>query len=96
MLLLNKEKLLKLQNWFHSGSLDCNTHELRFRLTRDVVDGMGISGSEGVFRRCCEETMRILRARHSALLTILEVFIHDPLYRWALDPLAVQFLLFLL
>ena len=44
-----------------------------FRLTRDVVDGMGIAGVEGVFRRCCEETLRVLRTRHHELLTILEV-----------------------
>ncbi|KAH3745609.1 serine/threonine-protein kinase ATM [Pelomyxa schiedti] len=68
-----------------------NTPELvPFRLTRDIVDGMGVSGTEGVFRRCCEETMRVLHLRHQALLTILEVFIHDPLYRWALDPLAAH------
>jgi ataxia telangiectasia mutated family protein len=26
-----------------------------FRLTRDVVDGFGVTGTEGVFRRSCEE-----------------------------------------
>jgi ataxia telangiectasia mutated family protein len=26
-----------------------------FRLTRDVIDGMGISGCEGSFRKSCEE-----------------------------------------
>lgn len=35
-------------------------------------------------RRCCEETLRLLRAHKRSLLTIVEVFIHDPLYRWAL------------
>lgn len=48
---------------------------------------MGITGCDGVFIRCCEETMKVLRANHAALLTIVEVFIHDPLYRWALSPL---------
>ena len=55
-----------------------------FRLTRDIVDAMGITGVEGVFRRCCEETMNVLRENHASLITIVEVFIHDPLYRWAL------------
>lgn len=55
----------------------------------DIIDGMGITGSEGVFRRCCEETMKVLRANHTALLTILEVFIHDPLYRWAVRCFSV-------
>ena len=48
---------------------------------------MGITGVEGVFRRCSEETLKVLRARHDELLTILEVLLYDPLYRWALDPL---------
>ena len=48
---------------------------------------MGITGVEGIFRRCCEETMKVLRANHASLITIVEVFIHDPLYRWALSPL---------
>jgi len=40
-----------------------------------------------VFGRCCEHTMRVLRENQAALITIVEVFIHDPLYRWALSPL---------
>ncbi len=32
-----------------------------FRLTRDIVDGMGISGCDGTFRRSCEEVVRVLR-----------------------------------
>jgi serine-protein kinase ATM len=54
----------------------------------DMVDAMGITGFEGVFRRCCEETIRVLRAEQEAILTILEVFLHDPLYRWTLSSLA--------
>ena len=48
---------------------------------------MGIIGRDGVFKRCCETTMNVLRTNHASLLTILEVFIHDPLYKWALSPL---------
>eukprot|EP01126_Amoeba_proteus_P030658 TRINITY_DN30256_c0_g1_i1.p1 TRINITY_DN30256_c0_g1~~TRINITY_DN30256_c0_g1_i1.p1 ORF type:complete len:362 (+),score=73.07 TRINITY_DN30256_c0_g1_i1:57-1088(+) len=57
-----------------------------FRLTRDLVDAMGMTGVEGVFKRCCEETMEVLRAQMSQLVTVVEVFIHDPLYRWTLSP----------
>lgn len=32
-----------------------------FRLTQNLVDGFGVSGYEGVFRRCAEIT---LQARH--------------------------------
>jgi len=56
-----------------------------FRLTRDIVDGMGITGVEGVFRKCCEETLKVLRMHKSRLITLVEVFIHDPLYKWTLS-----------
>ncbi|KAM2033381.1 hypothetical protein ACFX1T_015279 [Malus domestica] len=52
-------------------------------LTRDIIDGMGVTGVEGFFRRCCEETLSVMRTNKEALLTIVEVFIHDPLYKWA-------------
>ena len=40
---------------------------------------MGVAGVEGIFRRCCEETLKVLRSSADVLSTILEVFIHDPL-----------------
>lgn len=58
-----------------------------FRLTRDIEDGMGVTGVEGVFRRCCEETMRVLRRNQDAILTVIGVLIHDPLHRWGVSPL---------
>ena len=48
------------------------------------------AGVEGVMRRCCEETLRVLREHKESLLTIIEVFIHDPLFRWGLTPLGAQ------
>lgn len=30
-----------------------------FRLTQNVIDGMGITGVDGVFRRSCEETLKV-------------------------------------
>ncbi|XP_062545587.1 serine/threonine-protein kinase ATM [Armigeres subalbatus] len=53
-----------------------------FRLTRDIVAGMGISGIEGVFRKSCEKTLEILRNNHAPIMTILEVLLYDPLYTW--------------
>lgn len=47
-------------------------------------------GVEGVMRRCCEETLRVLRLNKEFLLTIIEVFIHDPLYKWALTAKGAQ------
>jgi len=58
-----------------------------FRLTADIVDGMGISGTEGVFRKCSEQTLRVLREGSDIIKTVLEVFKYDPLYIWYLVQL---------
>ena len=47
-----------------------------------MVDGMGYSGTDGVFQRCAEETLRVLRERSDVIMTVLEVFKHDPLHSW--------------
>ncbi|KAI3914770.1 hypothetical protein MKW98_002006 [Papaver atlanticum] len=72
---------------FEQGLMLKTPEQVPFRLTRDIIDGMGVTGVEGVFRRCCEETLSVMRTNKEALLTIIEVFIHDPLYKWALSPL---------
>ncbi|XP_048138241.1 serine/threonine-protein kinase ATM isoform X2 [Rhodamnia argentea] len=72
---------------FEQGLTLKTPERVPFRLTRDIIDGMGVTGVEGVFRRCCEETISVMRTNKEALLTIVEVFIHDPLYKWALSPL---------
>lgn len=61
-----------------------------FRLTRDIVDGMGISGVEGVFRRCCNFTLEALRQDQYSIMTILDVLRYDPLYSWSISPLRLQ------
>lgn len=71
---------------FDQGKLLPIPELVPFRLTRDIIDGFGIQGIEGTFRRCSEEMMNLLRKNSSLIFTVLEVFIHDPLYKWALDP----------
>ncbi|PYH43840.1 DNA-binding protein kinase TEL1 [Aspergillus saccharolyticus JOP 1030-1] len=61
-----------------------------FRLTRDLVDGMGISKTEGVFRRCCEFTLDALRQESYSIMTILDVLRYDPLYSWTVSPLRLN------
>lgn len=61
-----------------------------FRLTRDIVDGMGITKTEGVFRRCCEFTLSVLREESYNITTILDVLRYDPLYSWTISPLRMQ------
>jgi serine-protein kinase ATM len=59
-----------------------------FRLTRDLVDAMGATGTEGAFRQCCNTTMAVLRRNAPSLLTILEVCVHDPLHSWVRAAVA--------
>ncbi|APA11053.1 hypothetical protein sscle_07g058230 [Sclerotinia sclerotiorum 1980 UF-70] len=60
-----------------------------FRLTRDIVDGMGITKTEGVFRRCCEFTLSALRKEVYSIMTILDVLRYDPLYSWSISPVRL-------
>ncbi|KAI0862621.1 phosphatidylinositol 3 [Xylaria cubensis] len=60
-----------------------------FRLTRDIVDGMGITKTEGVFRRCCEFTLDALREETYSIMTILDVLRYDPLYSWSISPVRI-------
>jgi len=48
---------------------------------------MGILGVEGVFRRCCEVSLRLLRQNKGLLMTAMEVFLYDPLFKWLLSPI---------
>lgn len=58
-----------------------------FRLTRDIVDGFGITGIHGVFDKSCEHTYRVLRHNKDHILAILDVLRWDPLYSWSLSPI---------
>nr|GAT47337.1 predicted protein [Mycena chlorophos] len=61
-----------------------------FRMTRDMVDGMGSSGTGGVFQRCSEETLRVLREGSAVIMTVLEVFRHDPLHSWTASEIKLK------
>jgi tetratricopeptide (TPR) repeat protein len=54
-----------------------------FRLTNNMLDAMGLSGYEGVFRRVAEIAMHALRTHKDMLLSLLESFVHDPLVEWS-------------
>lgn len=60
-----------------------------FRLTRDIVDGMGVTKTEGIFRRCCEFTLDALREETYSMMTILDVLRYDPLYSWSISPVRM-------
>lgn len=61
-----------------------------FRLTRDIIDGMGSTGVEGIFRRCCEFTLDAVRDDQDSIMTLLNVLRYDPLYSWSVSPLRAK------
>lgn len=54
-----------------------------FRLTQQMVDALGATGYEGVFRKSAEVTLRLLRENEEMLMTNLETFLHDPIVDWS-------------
>ncbi len=75
---------------FEAGKVLPVPERVPFRLSRDVVDGMGITKTEGVFRRCCEFTMDALREDKDSIMTLLNVLRYDPLYNWSISPLRAK------
>ena len=55
-----------------------------------MIDGLGVMGVDGTFRRCAEQTLRVLRTSSPLIMTVLEVFKHDPLFAWMGDPDKMQ------
>lgn len=53
-----------------------------FRLTQNIVAGLGATGIEGIFRAACEHTIKSMRLGKETLLTLLEAFVYDPLVDW--------------
>lgn len=53
-----------------------------FRLTQNMVAAMGPLGVEGVFRRSCAVTLRVLRNNTNTLMSIVTPFVYDPLVSW--------------
>lgn len=49
-----------------------------FRLTRMIVNALDGGGIEGMFRKMCEDIMWILRDNRNSIISLLEIFIHDP------------------
>ena len=73
---------------FWKGLTFDKPEKVPFRLTHNMIDGMGITGYEGVFRKVCELTLSVLRANRETLLSVLETFIYDPLVEWSKEKKA--------
>ncbi|KAG5438013.1 hypothetical protein PCANB_000360 [Pneumocystis canis] len=67
---------------FEKGLTFEKPERVPFRLTQNMVDALGVTGYNGVFRKSSEVTMRILRSNQESLTSVLETFIHDPLVEW--------------
>jgi ataxia telangiectasia mutated family protein len=50
---------------FEQGLFLQTAERVPFRLTANIVDGMGAAGVEGTFRRCCETTLQVMAAVES-------------------------------
>eukprot|EP00039_Didymoeca_costata_P005657 m.83399 g.83399 ORF g.83399 m.83399 type:complete len:2577 (+) comp12920_c0_seq6:63-7793(+) len=50
-----------------------------FRLTRMLIEAMGVIRIEGMYRWTCEQVMGVIRDDPDSLMAILEMFVHDPL-----------------
>lgn len=63
---------------------DLETPELvPFRLTPNMVDALGVCGYEGIFRKSSEVTMELMRMYEDMVMTVLDVFLHDPINDWS-------------
>ena len=75
---------------FEAGRVLPVPEKVPFRLTRDIIDAMGVTKTEGVFRRCCEFTLEALREDKSSIMTLLNVLRYDPLVNWTVSPLRAK------
>ncbi|EAY11762.1 PIKK family atypical protein kinase [Trichomonas vaginalis G3] len=51
-----------------------------FRLTRMIVNALGVSKTEGNFRKACENIMYMLRYNKPSIFAQLEIFVHEPIF----------------
>ena len=59
-----------------------------FRLTRDMVDGLGCLGTQGPFSKTCEDVLIGLKNNSALVTAVVEVFVVDPLFNWAVASLG--------
>ncbi|KAF9364732.1 hypothetical protein BGX34_000626 [Mortierella sp. NVP85] len=61
-----------------------------FRLSRNMLTSLGVTGVEGNFRIGCEHTMKVMRKNKEILVTLLEAFVYDPLVDWQIEATTAQ------
>ncbi|KAH8919600.1 hypothetical protein BT69DRAFT_1266476 [Atractiella rhizophila] len=83
---------------FDKGKAFEISERVPFRLTQNIVDGLGVTGVEGTcfyYSPACQVTMQLLRVNIDSLMSVLETFVHDPLVEWTetdrrIDPRAQE------
>lgn len=68
---------------FESGRHLSYPELIPFRLTRDLLDGLGVLGIDGIFKNSFLGVLDRVRESRIMLVTILGVLVHDPVYRWS-------------
>lgn len=53
-----------------------------FRLTPNIIDVFGPTGTDGMFAHCLGVSMNTLRKNRDTLLSVLEPFVKDPVINW--------------
>ncbi|KAJ3740901.1 hypothetical protein DFH05DRAFT_1404822 [Lentinula detonsa] len=75
---------------FEKGKTLETPERVPFRLTQNLVDALGVTGVEGVFRTACEVTMQLLRDNKDSLMSVLDAFVHDPLVEWEEEKIKLD------
>lgn len=68
---------------FDHGRLLVMPEWVPFRLTRDMVDGMGPLGTVGLFQTACEQALELFRREQAMVATLVGVFLYEPLLQWS-------------
>ncbi|OHS98309.1 PIKK family atypical protein kinase [Tritrichomonas foetus] len=51
-----------------------------FRLTRMMINALDSGCVEGLFRKCCQDVLWVLRENKSSIIALMEVFMHEPIF----------------
>ena len=80
--MLTKDFLIVFRSIFDKG-LDLPKPEvIPFRLTQNMIDAFGPTGSDGIFSSGLQTAMATLRDNRDTLLSVLEPFTKDPVIDW--------------
>lgn len=72
---------------FERGKLLSVPETVPFRLTREFVDCLGMEGVDGLLKQQMEYCLQLIAQNRELILTVLEVFLHDPLNSWKVQSL---------